>query len=338
MNRKLAIALLFVALVMTGCGAGAPGAGEPPPGNGEPPPTGGEPFAGRIIADGTSSIHTLNLPGGSWTQRLSNTVYDAVALHLPANALAVGGVSFGSPLTVEIHDLNNFARTGGFVWPQSADSDVGRIHALAISPDGQYAAAYLEGLGPTFLEIIDIAEREIIYSRQLTLASEGDLLWLDAERLVLVLELNPDPPSPELAGAIAAVSLDELTSGEDVIDIEPLVTFNEEQWAFGIPNNIAISHDSSQIAFSHSGDIWAGAIGATPHQLTTGPTSLTGPAFSPDGSFIAFTEFHSYASNPTFVIPNHRDIPYFVAGNGPETEAYLLEESTLVDRMLVWLP
>lgn len=334
MKRKLGILTMLLALVLSGCGAGAPGGADP--GDPPPPPSGSEPFTGRLVADGTSIIHTMDLPGGTWTRRLNSSVYNAEALHLPGRELFIGGVSLGSDLTVAIHDLDNFAIKSVFVWPNSAGQDVARIEGLAISRDGKYAAAMLRGSGPDFLEIIDIAERQIVHSQQLTPASLTDLQWLDGNRLVIVLDLQP--ATPELAGAIAAVSLDELIAGGDTIEIDLLVSFNEEQWALAKPHSMTFSHDLTQIAYSYQGDIWAGEIGEAPHQLTYGPTTLTGPAFSPDGDDIAFVEHHSYAPNPTFVMPNHRGSPLFVDGNGSDTDAVLLEDSTLVDRMLVWLP
>lgn len=329
--RLLALVLSGI-LVVTGCGAG--GSDSPLPGN--PPPTGDSPFSGRLIAEGTAQVHTMNLSmAGDWTVRLGSSVYEVITVHRPGNELLVANASFGSPLTVASYDLSNFALSGTFVWPDSEDRDYGRVHGVALSPDGKHLAAVISGVGDPFLEIVDRGTKEVRFSGRLGMAG-NQLHWLSDDLLALVAN-TPDPAN-NLAGAIVTVSLAQLASGSSEINMNLLVKFTPDEWAVDVPGDFTFSHDLSQIAYAWSSDIWVKNLGddSAPHQLTSGPTGLVGPVFSPDGRYLALVEFQRYSLRHTFVIPNHRSDPFFIDGLSTDTEAYLLEASTLVDTMLLW--
>ncbi len=328
-------ALLLGMFVLVGCGASGGESSGPPGGGGG----GGHnnPFTGRIIAEGTSYIHDMNLTAnGSWTSRLTaGTAWESIALHLPANELQVIGTSYGSPVTVEAYDLDTFGTKSTFLWTDSEALAYGGVEGLAVSPDGEHLAAIFSGQDP-FLEIINRNTHEVVY--QGNPGIEGsDMIWVTDNQLVFAAEF--DDPNVSFAGGIVAVSLDELAGDSPVINMGVIVGFEPNEWAVAQPFDFAFSHDGSQLVYSWNGDLWVNElVGEPSHQLTTGPSSLVGPAFSPDGKHIAFVEHKSFSLRDTFVIPNHREEPYFVDGtNLPDTQAFLLQESTLVDTMLVWL-
>src|SRR5690554_3783811 len=219
--RLLALVLSGI-LVVTGCGAG--GSDSPLPGN--PPPTGDSPFSGRLIAEGTAQVHTMNLSmAGDWTVRLGSSVYEVITVHRPGNELLVANASFGSPLTVASYDLSNFTLSGTFVWPDSEDRDYGRVHGVALSPDGKHLAAVISGVGDPFLEIVDRGTKEVRFSGRLGMAG-NQLHWLSDDLLALVANISD--PANNLAGAFVTVSLAELASGSSEINMNLLVKFTPD--------------------------------------------------------------------------------------------------------------
>ena len=335
-NRAASLLMLLAgSLILGGCGSGSQ-AGEPLPGDPNPPPGGTNPFTGRIVAEGTAKVHTIDLgASGEWTVRLDSSVYEVIAVHEPENELFTANATFGSPLTVRTHDLDNFALTDTFLWPDSEERDYGRVHSLAVSTDGSHFAAVISGVGDAFLEIVNRETKEVRFSGFLGMAS-SDLYWLSDDLLVMTAH-TPDPAN-NLSGAIVAVSLDELASGSGTVNMTLLVRFNEDEWAISTPADFSFSHDRSQIAYAYNSDIWVKNLedDSPPRQLTTGPTGLVGPVFSPDGSHLALVEYQFHSLRHSFVIPNHRADPVFIDGTSAGTEAWLLEARTLVDTMLLW--
>lgn len=339
MNNRAAsiIVLLLVSLLMlAGCGAGRTGTGSMPPEGPQPPPGDNSPFTGRLIAEGTAKVHTKDLSvNGDWTVRLDSSVYEVIAVHQPAGELMTARATFGSPLTVSTHSLNNFALTDTFVWPDSAERDYGRVHGLAVSTDGKHLAAVISGVGDAFLEIVNRETKEVRFTGFLGMAG-NDLHWLTDDLLVMSAH-TPDPAN-NLAGAIVAVSLAELASGSGTVNMRLLVPFSADEWAVSQPTDFSFSHDGTEIVYSYNSDIWVRNLDddLAPHQLTTGPTGLVGPVFSPDGRHLALVEYQAYSLRHTFVIPNHRADPVFIDGISTETDAYLLEQRTMVDTILLW--
>src|SRR5690554_5393762 len=159
--NRLILPVLMLALAACGSGgeAGQPGPGEPGP----PHSPGPYRLSGRLVAEGTSHIHTLDLTaGGEWQQRLGSSVYETVAVHLPANELMIANTSMGSALTVATYDLDNFALKRSFVWPGTDNLDYARVNGLAVSRDGLHFAAVIEGIGTEFLEVINTQTREVV--------------------------------------------------------------------------------------------------------------------------------------------------------------------------------
>src|SRR5690625_3605275 len=337
MNIRGLAALLLGVFVLVGCGASG-GEPSPLPGGGGAVDGGGATnyCTGRLVAEGTSYIHDMNLSAnGGWQQRMSGSVYDTLALHLPGDELHVASTSFGGPVTVEIHDLDTFALKSTFLWTDSTAGAYGRVDGLAVSADGEHVAALVTGSAP-FLEIINRNTHEVLYQGNPGIVGT-DMVWLTDDLLVFAADIND--PNTSLAGGIVAVSLDELASDSPVINLGVFVGFASDEWAVAKPFDFAFSHDIDQLVYAWNGDLWVNELQGEPsHQLTTGPSGLVGPVFSPDGNYIAFVEHQSYSLRDTFVIPSHREEPFFVASGNPElNEAYLLASNTLVETMLVWL-
>lgn len=338
MNTHLSrLVLPVLMLILAACGSGG-GAGQPGPGEPGPPP-GDNPnrLSGRLVAEGTSQVHTLDLTAGAeWQQRLGSSVYEAVAVHLPANELMIANTSMGSPLTVATYDLDNFALKRSFVWPGTGDRDYARVNGLAVSRDGLHFAVVIEGIGTEFLEVINTQTREVLFSGSLGLAGT-DLIWLADNLLAFSAHLN----HPEWAGGIVAVTLDELANGGDTVSLGVIMPFDSDEWTFDQPFDFAFSPDMEQLAYAYNSDIWVKDLTdstAAPRQLTTGPTGLAGPTFSPDGRYLALVERQSYSLQDTFVIPLDLPAPVFIDGANSGTDVLLLEADTLVDVMLVWQP
>lgn len=322
--------LVVVVLLLVACGAGA-GSGAGRPDEGMP-----NPFAGRLVAEGSSKILTVELSSNSrWTERLDSSVYEVSTVNQHSNKLLAASVSYGSPLIIRSYDLSNFALVGTFVWPGTDERDVGRIHGLAVSPDGTHLAAVLSGIGDAFLEIVERDTREVKFRGHLDMAG-NDLQWLNDDLLAVSAHVND--PSGRVAGGIVVASLSELSSGSDTVNLGLLVGFSADEWAGSKPFDFAFSNDFTQLVYAYNSDIWVKDLtdDSAPQQLTTGPTGLVGPVFSPDGSHIALVEYQRYTLRHTFVIPNHRTDPLFIDGLSAQTEAFLLQSATLVDTMLLW--
>lgn len=338
MNVRGLAALLLGMFVLVGCGASG-GEPAPPPGGGGDGGGGGasNPFTGRLIAEGSSYILDMNLTANEkWEKRLNaGTAWESIALHLPANEVHVIGTSYGDAVTVEAYDLDTFGTKSAFLWTDSEALAYGGVDALAVSPDGEHLAAIFSGQSP-FLEIINRNTHEVVYEGDPGLVG-ADMIWLDDDLLVFAAEIND--PSVDVAGGIVAVSLEEMAAAPDSFNLYGIVGFAPNEWAVAEPFDFAFSHDWTQLVYSWNGDLWVNELQGEPsHQLTTGPSGLVGPVFSPDGQYIAFVEHRTYTGRDTFVIPNHREAPFFVdSGNLVDTQAYLLQESTLVETMLVWL-
>lgn len=93
----------------------------------------------------------------------------------------------------------------------------------------------------------------------------------------------------------------------------------------GSEGQAAFSPDGNQIAFVWNGpkadnkDIYVKIVGtSTPLRLTTDPAEDVGPAWSPDGRFIAFTRL-SRAGNVIYIVP---------AIGGPERRLYTMADTT----------
>jgi WD40-like Beta Propeller Repeat len=281
---------LLLVLTLTACGGSDSDSGSDddgdPGGDGDT----GE-YSGTLIASGTGAVHTLDLgsrdPGDldAWVARDDESVYEAASVVLAENELLVAGDSFGSPLVVEAIDLTTFGVKETFEW--RPDDDVGRVNALAASSDGRYLAAYLEALGPQFLEVFDRDEGAIVYTG-LDLVWGERLTWTPGDELVFMLNLSHED-NPDRWGAIAAIPLDRLDDVTDELMIDLHVIFTRAEWEAGV-SDVAISPDGSQVVYTRGGELWVADFepGATPHQLTTGPIYDGGAQFSPDGAAIAF--------------------------------------------------
>jgi hypothetical protein len=334
---------LILVLTLTACGGSGSDSGSDDPGSDDSDPGDGDSgeHSGTLIATGTGSVHTLDLAErdpadlDAWVVRDDATVYEAASVALSANELLVATDTFGSQVVVEAIDLTTFGVKETFEWP--ADKSVGRVNAFAASSDGKYLAAYLEALGPQFLEVLDRDERTVVYTG-LDLVSGDSMTWTPGDELVFVLDLSHED-NPDRWGAIAAVPLDRFDDGAEELMIDLYVIFTRAEWEAGV-GDVAISPDGSQLIYTRGGELWVADFeaGATPHQLTTGAIYDGGAQFSPDGASIAFAAGNRDFLTETYIIPNHRDDPLFIDHDQEAGDEYLTGEGTLVDQVLAWAP
>jgi len=324
--RPTTIVTVLAMLLPAACG-GSESGGDPDPGDGE---------SGRLVAEGTGAVHTLDLSSSDpWVARADADVYDAVAVVLSQNELLTATDSFGSAMVVEVADLETFGVVEEFEWPY--DEAVGRVNGLAVTGDGQHMAALLEGLGPPYLEVVNREDLTVVYSG-LDLISDDTMTWTPDDELVFALDLSHEE-NPDRWGAIGAVPLDRLHDAGDELMIDLYAIFTRAEWDAGV-GGVAVSPDGSELMYTRGGELWVMdfAPGATPHQLTTGPIYDGGAQFSPDGAAIAFAAGDRDFATETYVIPNHRDEPLFIDHGQDSGDEYLTGEDTLVDRMLAWAP
>lgn len=338
MNLRTLITFAMCAvLVLSGCASGGNGDPDGPGGPGQPPAT--NPFTGRLVGHGTGGMHTMNLTAnGEWVQQTSVSNYARPALRLDANELYLARINMATPMSINIYDLNTFGQKDtGFIWP--ATDQLSRVHGLAVAPGGRYLAAVLSGLGDQFLEILDTQTMEIVFTG-FNATVDSNMLW--TQDLELVFAMNFQGQGPEGAyGGIVAVPLQEFLDGDDQFDLEVLVSLTQQQWGIAGIDDIALSHDGTQLAFVRSGDIWAKDLTTDEalRQLTVGPTANWGPAFSPDGSLIAFVGARGGELRDTLVVRNDDGGPYMVSTNDHSlTEVFLVDRRYLVEEIMAWLP
>lgn len=325
-------AVVAASFMLVSCGGAAGNGGDDGGGGGG---GGGTGLTGTLIGNGNSSIFTFDLQNSNeWLRRLRNTVYDRVALNLPSNELYVASLNMQDPMKVEVYNLDTFGLTAEWLWPDTVDLD--RVHGLAVTPDARHAAALISGMGDTFLEVINIQTGDIVMTEFYEVAST-DMRWISNTELMFAMNLQDTPI--DAYGGIVTMDLAQPMSGSGTdMQISMLVGFNEAQW--GSVSDYSLSGDGQQLLFSRSSELWIKdlASDAPPHQLTTGPAILTGAAFSPDDSMIMFVEWHRYGSEKTFVIPNHRAAPILIDSSVPQGREYMIDDSNLVEDILVWLP
>ncbi len=328
--RRMTIVTLLAVLLPAACGGSdsdGDSDGDSGPGDGD---------SGRLIGEGTGSVHTLDLGSSDpWVARANAGVYDAVAVVLSQNEVLTATDSFGSPMVVQVADLETFGVLEDFEWPYN--EDVGRVNGLAVSGDGQHMAALLEELGPSYLEVVNRADLTVVYSG-LDLVSDETMTWTPNDELVFALDLSHEK-DPDRWGAIGAVPLDRFYDATDQLDIDLYAIFTRAEWESGV-GSVAVSPDGSQLMYTRGGELWVMDFeaGATPHQLTTGPIYDGGAQFSPDGASVAFAAGDRDFSTETYIIPNHRDEPLFIDHGQDAGDEYLTGEGTLVDRVMAWAP
>lgn len=340
-RRRTLTFILGSLLFIAGCGGANPGGPGGPGGPSDPPP---HPFQGRFVARGTGYIHTMDLTAnGAWEEKISApTSYSTPALNLADRELYVADLNMKDPMFVTVHDLDTFGQKRAFTWPQT--EDMWRVHQLAVAPGGQYVAATLSASGSPFLELIEVdattspAGTTIHYTSQPGLV-QSNLLWTDASELVFATISEGALGEGEYA-AVIAVELAEFLE-DDEVGVFVLRTFDRATWGLSGVSHLTLSHDGTQLAYSLNGDIWVLDLvpGAEPRQLTTGPTGNFGPTFSPDGKYVAFVGGRPYGLRDTLIVPNDGTGPYLVdLGNHDLTGAYVLDEASLVEELLAWLP
>jgi hypothetical protein len=338
--KSTSVILIFVLLLfLVACG-GSSSPNTPDDPNNPNPPDGSNRYTGTLIADGTGYALTLDLTNrdpnneDAWVERDGISVYEAASVVLSQNELYIANDSFGSPLTIEVKDLSTFGLKETFEW--AYDESVGRVNGLAVTQDGKYLAAFLEALGPTYLEILERAGKTVVYSGLDIVAS--NMLWTTDNRLVLALNLSRDD-NPEQWGAIGVIPLERFQAATNAnITIDLYATFNRAEWELGV-GSLGLSQDNSQLVYTLGSDLWVMDFipNATPHQLTTGPVYKNGAQFSPDNTFIAFSAGGQYGLDETYIIPNHRSEPLFIT-YGQSGDEYLIGEDTLVETILAWKP
>jgi hypothetical protein len=337
--KPISVILIFVVLAfLVACSI----SGNPNNPNNPNPSDGANPngYTGTLFAEGTGYALTLELTTrdpdneDAWVERDSISVYEAASVILPQNEIYIANDSYGSPLTIEVKDLTTFGLKETFEW--AYDESVGRVNGLAVTEDGQYLAALVEALGPTYLEILERSGKTVVYSGLDIVAS--NMIWTTDNKLVLALNLSRDD-NPEQWGAIGVVALERFQAATNAnITIDLYATFNRAEWELGV-GSLGLSQDNSQLVYTLGSDLWVMDFtpDATPHQLTTGPVYKNGAQFSPDNKFIAFSAGGQYGLDETYIIPNHRSEPLFIT-YGQGGDEYLIGENTLAEKILAWKP
>lgn len=334
--RSLTAVVVTTIFLLAGCGGGT---GEPGGGGGGG--GGGHPFTGNFIAYGTGYMHTMNLTNnGKWIRQITmSRSYDEPSLDVANNLLYVASLNAADPLFITPYDLPGFSQGPRIMWPDTEDG-LSSLYRFAAAPGGKYMAATMDGpFYDTFLEVLDAETGQIL----LTVPNfwvESNMLWTSDMRLVLSIE-SPGSLPEGVHGAIIAIPLNEFTEADDDLTGDILLGFSQAQWGSWGPDFIALNADESQMAYVLDGDIWVKDLGtdASPYQITRGPTANVGPAFSPDGSYIAFVGGRYLGSSDTFILPNDRNGPYLVNLDDPQsTEAYVLDRGNLADAIMAWLP
>lgn len=328
--RDVAVVLLGASLWVTGCSGDAAG------GERDGIPDG--PVAGTLVASGMGAVRTLDLSGdGGWQERFEIPVpYAVAAVHLPGRELYVAELDAQNPLFVNVYDLDGFGRNRSLVWPGT--EDLWRVEGLAVAPDGRHLAAQLEGIGVATLQVLDM-QTETVVADLAVETVEGALAWTEDLELVFAT-VGPDADVQEYA-AIVAVPLGSLTEAGDELLMSVMQGFTQGEWGGVGVEEIVLSQDGSQLAYVLDGDIWVTGRepDAAPRQLTTGPTGVTGPAFSPDGSQIVFAGKRWDNPFDTLVLPNDDNGPHHVDIHNPDdSPALVLDTENLARRVLVWLP
>jgi len=312
-----------------------------PQGDGGPPPRGGPPAGtppGTLVAVGTGYVHTFDVSSGTqWSERLSYSApWSTETVHQPGNELLIANTSGSNPVIVAVYDLATFGLKHSFEWPDS--TSMTSLYALGASHDGAHLAITMSALGDPFLEVIEVATGDIVFTG-FSDAVVSNLVWDADDKLYVALDLGFEGDTARW-GAIVAFPLANLAAatGGSVQGFE-LAAFTRAEWDDGV-SGLALSADGSQLLFERAGDLWVIDIGpgAEPHQLTTGPTSNHGGVFSPTGSHIAFATGGGLGLDETYIIPNHRQAPLFIDHGQGAGDQYLLEAETLVDYMAAWLP
>lgn len=210
-----------------------------------------------------------------------------------------------------------------------------------MAPGGKYLAARITGIGPDFLEIIDADDGQILMTLP-DFEIESNLLWTtDTTDMRLVFAIEDPVSLQDHHGAIIAIPVSQfLTPGEQLLG-DVLVGFNEAEWGSRGPSYLALSADDSKLVYTIDGDLWGKNLedASEAFQLTTGPTGNSGPAFSPDGSYVAFMGGRYLSGADTMIVPYDGTGPYFVDLDDPAaTQAYMLDVRSLVDGIMAWLP
>lgn len=333
LGLRRTVTALTLALTLAACST-SQGDGGPPPRGGPPAGTPG----GTLVAAGTGYFHTFDLNSGTeWSQRLSYSApWSTEVVHQPANELLVANTSGSNPVIVQRYDLGTFGLKGADEWPDS--TGILSVYSLASTHDGEHLAIIMEAFGEPFLEVIDTATGTILFTGFEGML-ESNVVWGADDRLYVALDLG-FMNDPARWGEIVAFPLANLTTAAGGnVEGYVLASFTRAEWDDGV-NGLALSPDGEELVFQRASDLWVLDLeaGSDAHQLTTGPSNNHGGVFSPNGTHIAFASGGSLGLQETYVIPNHRQAPLFIDHGQGAGDEYLLEDSTLVDFMLAWLP
>ena len=339
--RVIASTIAGMLLLLVGCGGAPAGPGGPgePGGPGGPGGPGSNPFTGRLIGNGTGYIHTMDLSAnGAWLEKMSvATGYDVAAMDSSQNELYIAGMNMADPMFIDVIDLTTFAGKRSFLWPDT--EALLRVEGFAAAPGGRYLAASLYGFGDPFLEVMDTESGTILYTAD-DLFVVSNMVWTADPYLMLAYE-PAGAFDPDVYGAVIAIPLEQFLEGDDELGAFIVQGFTRAQWGLSGVTYLALSADETQLAYVLNGDIWVKDLtqDGAPLQLTTGPTANVGPAFSPDGAYIAFVGRRTYGLSDTLVLPNDGTGPYIVdVGDYPNSQAYLVDKQNLVKEIMSWRP
>lgn len=323
--------VLVLALLMTACST--PEGGGPPPRGG--PPAGTPP--GMLVAGGTGYIHVYKLDTDSeWRNPISYSAPWSTVTVIPSTReLLIANTSGSQPVIVEYRDLDTLGHTTELEWPDS--TQVSTLHSLAANEDGTYLALSMGILGNDFLEVIEVATGEIVYTG-LSPAVDSNFFWTADDQLVVSLDLSYEN-DPARGGAIVAFPLANLEASTDGnVDGTLLQMFTRAQWGDGV-DGLVLSPDGSEMLFERAGDLWLTDLvpGAERRQLTAGPRRARRAAFSPQGTHLAFVSGGPVGLDDTYVMPIPSGQPVLIDYDQGAGNEFLLERQNMVDFMLAWL-
>lgn len=336
-SRRLFAATVGVLALVTACSTSG-NAPEVVPASDTSTPVGDGP-SGLLIAEGNGYLHTYDLAGSDgWQKRLSYSApWSTVAFVEQDREVLIANTSGADPVVVTSYAVDTFSQTDAFEWPDS--THISTLHAMAATTDGDHLALVMEPLREPYLEVVDRSTGEVVYTG-LDITTGEAIDWTSDERLVVPIDLSYEE-NPDRWGAIAAFSLTDLeaATGADV-DGQLITTFTRAEWDGKGVEDLTLAPDDSELVYALAGDLWAVDLepGSTPRQLTTGAPSNFGPAYSPDGSHLALASASNYALRETFIIDNHRGDPVHLDAGQQDGTEFLLEDGTLVEAMVAWVP
>ena len=242
-------------------------------------------FSSDRAFNGSYDIWTVNVASGKLTQRTSSAADE----YEPAWSPDGEGITFVSGAGTAGKTIEAIDAAGSQHTIASLDGKEGRIEAPSWSPDGK-TLAYVEFTGKGLS--ISAAHLVLQGSSTTTLNSDDTFpfaaVWLSASELLYtanghILDLNCETKSEAVIPFTAGIQ-----------SVRPQYARKQYDFDAAAPRRAkgilapALSPDGQQVAFTALNQLWLMEIGQKPKQLTHDTFYKQGPAWSPDGKWIAY--------------------------------------------------